>query len=282
MERENQKISPGGLLFYTKSLLSSASFFKIFPFKIAPCFFIFSFFFFSLLGCLFFNVELRAVSLNPLSDLSAKTTSALKNSIPAGENNHSLIIPIKQDQDTLKQDQDAEPRFPDEPPLEPKDYRRQDYRGMVPTSLKGAKVVNAREAEVLYKKGNVVFIDVMPHTPKPPNLPKTMIWRDKIHKNIKGSFWLANVGYGALPPEMDKYFKLNLKKLTKGDHSQSLLFYCQEKCWMSWNAAKRALEYGYHSVYWFPDGTDGWVKIGKKIIPAKPIQLPQMTRALTQ
>ena len=27
---------------------------------------------------------------------------------------------------------------------------------------------------------------------------------------------------------------------------------------MSWNAAKRALEYGYSDVTWFPDGTDGW------------------------
>lgn len=275
MERENQKFSPRELLYYMKSLKYRASFFQIFPFKIAPCFFIFSFFFFSLLGCLFFNAELRAVSLPPLSELSPETANALKSSIPARATKHSLII-------TIKQDQTAEPRFPDEPPLEPKDYRRQDYRGMVPASLKGAKVVDAREAEDLYIKGNVVFIDVMPHTPKPPNLPKTMIWRDKIHKNIKGSFWLANVGYGALPPEMDNYFKLNLKKLTKGDHSQSLLFYCQAKCWMSWNAAKRALEYGYHSVYWFPDGTDGWVKIGRKIIPAKPIQLPQMTRALIQ
>jgi rhodanese-related sulfurtransferase len=27
---------------------------------------------------------------------------------------------------------------------------------------------------------------------------------------------------------------------------------------MSWNAAKRALSYGYADVAWYPDGTDGW------------------------
>lgn len=275
MERENQEISPKGLLFYTKPSLFEASFFKILPIKIAPCFFIFSFFFFSCLGCLFFNVELKAVTLNPLSNFSPQSENSFKSNIPVRDIKPPLLIPITQEQDT-------ELHFPDEPPPEPADYRKHDYRGMVPTSLKGAKVVEAREAEDLYKKGNAIFIDVMPYTPKPPNLPKTMIWREKIHKNIKGSFWLANVGYGALPPEMDRYFKLNLKRLTKGDHSQPLLFYCQEKCWMSWNAAKRALEYGYHSVYWFPDGTDGWVKIGRDIIKAKPIALPQMTRALTQ
>jgi rhodanese-related sulfurtransferase len=27
---------------------------------------------------------------------------------------------------------------------------------------------------------------------------------------------------------------------------------------MSWNAAKRAMEYGYSNVTWYPEGTDGW------------------------
>jgi len=27
---------------------------------------------------------------------------------------------------------------------------------------------------------------------------------------------------------------------------------------MSWNAAKRALGFGYETVYWLPEGTDGW------------------------
>jgi rhodanese-related sulfurtransferase len=27
---------------------------------------------------------------------------------------------------------------------------------------------------------------------------------------------------------------------------------------MSWNAAKRALSYGYSNVVWYPEGTDGW------------------------
>jgi rhodanese-related sulfurtransferase len=27
---------------------------------------------------------------------------------------------------------------------------------------------------------------------------------------------------------------------------------------MSWNAAKRALSYGYTNVAWYPEGTDGW------------------------
>ncbi len=31
---------------------------------------------------------------------------------------------------------------------------------------------------------------------------------------------------------------------------------------MSWNAAKRALEYGFSNVSWYPGGSDGWAKAG--------------------
>jgi PQQ-dependent catabolism-associated CXXCW motif protein len=37
-----------------------------------------------------------------------------------------------------------------------------------------------------------------------------------------------------------------------------LVLYCLANCWMSWNAAKRALSLGYSDVAWYPEGTDGW------------------------
>jgi PQQ-dependent catabolism-associated CXXCW motif protein len=37
-----------------------------------------------------------------------------------------------------------------------------------------------------------------------------------------------------------------------------LVIYCQADCWMSWNAAKQALSYGYTNVAWYPEGTAGW------------------------
>lgn len=173
-------------------------------------------------------------------------------------------------------------RFPDEPPAEPADYRSKGYRGLVPLTLKGATVVSDEQAMTIYKAGKTVFIDVMPFVPRPPNLPKNMYWRDKPRSNIEGSAWLANVGYGRLPKEMDEFFRSHLKRLSSGKTDKPLLFYCQAECWMSWNAAKRALEYGYKTVYWYSDGTDGWKKIGGKVVKAKPEPLPNMTRALTQ
>jgi len=170
--------------------------------------------------------------------------------------------------------------FPDDPPPEPGDYRTGKYRTVVPLTLKGARVVDDKAAMELYQKKETLFIDVMPHVPKPPNLPKGMIFREKPRSNIPGSHWLANVGYGRLPKEMDEFFRENLKTLTGNNNDKPLLFYCQKDCWMSWNAAKRALEYGYTKVFWYPVGTDGWVTIGGKIERAKPVPLPQLTRAL--
>jgi hypothetical protein len=40
---------------------------------------------------------------------------------------------------------------------------------------------------------------------------------------------------------------------------------------MSWNAAKRALEWGYKTVIWFPDGTDAWLETGRDLANVDPV-----------
>jgi rhodanese-related sulfurtransferase len=39
---------------------------------------------------------------------------------------------------------------------------------------------------------------------------------------------------------------------------------------MSWNAAKRALTYGYSNISWYPLGSDGWEQAGLPLVEAKP------------
>lgn len=141
---------------------------------------------------------------------------------------------------------------------EPPDYRMDHFRAPVPATLKGATVVDTQGAHAIWQAGKTVFIDVLPQAPKPPSLPEGVIWRDKPRDTIKGAVWLPNVGYGKLHPDMHSFFKQQLATLTGNDTSKPVLFFCLQDCWMSWNAAKRALEYGYTDVSWFPDGTDGW------------------------
>jgi len=57
--------------------------------------------------------------------------------------------------------------------------------------------------------------------------------------------------------------------LSKGKHDAPLVFFCLKNCWMSWNAAKRALEYGYSNVMWYRDGSDGWQELGYPLAEVK-------------
>jgi rhodanese-related sulfurtransferase len=43
---------------------------------------------------------------------------------------------------------------------------------------------------------------------------------------------------------------------------------------MSWNAAKRAVSWGYTDVLWYPDGTDGWQEAGLPLAEARPALNP--------
>ena len=122
------------------------------------------------------------------------------------------------------------------------------YRSPVPDELEGATVVDDDAAFALWKTGKVVFVDVLPKPPK-PKLPKGTILRERPRLSIPDSIWLANVGYGRLADETDQYFRGHLEAATE-DKDTPVLFFCLRDCWMSWNAAKRALsEYGYTHVF---------------------------------
>ncbi len=157
---------------------------------------------------------------------------------------------------------------------EPDGYRTADYRSPTPNSLKGARTVSTGDAEAMWRSGSAIFIDVMPHPPRPAGLPPGTIWREKPRSNIPGSVWLPDTGYGALAPATEEYFRAGLELATGRDHTRVLVFYCLLDCWMSWNAAKRAISIGYSNVVWYPEGTDGWQIAGLALEDAKPAPRP--------
>lgn len=141
---------------------------------------------------------------------------------------------------------------------EPDDYKMDHYRGPVPATVQGGTVVGPEEAHVMWSQKRAGFIDVLPQAPKPANLPEGTIWRDKPRMTIPGAIWLPNVGYGAIADVTADYFRRGLVQASGGDPSHPIVIFCLEDCWMSWNATKRAVEWGYSNVYWLPQGTDGW------------------------
>jgi PQQ-dependent catabolism-associated CXXCW motif protein len=150
------------------------------------------------------------------------------------------------------------PALAQAPVQEPDGYRMQDYRASTPATLSGARTITTPEAQAIWKAGEAAFIDVLPHPPRPANLPAGTIWRERERPDIPGSVWLPDTGYGELAPAMEDYFRNGLERATGGNRDKLLVIYCQRDCWMSWNAAKRALALGYRNVAWYPDGTDGW------------------------
>ncbi len=156
---------------------------------------------------------------------------------------------------------------------EPDGYRDEPYRAPVPPTLDGATVLETSEAYDLWRRGDAVFVDVLPRAPKPANLPEGTIWRQPPRASIPGAVWLPNVGYAALAESDDRYFRDELAEAAGEDSSRAVVFFCLADCWMSWNAAKRAIEeYGYSDVYWYPDGTDGWIFDDRPTEPAEPVK----------
>jgi PQQ-dependent catabolism-associated CXXCW motif protein len=158
--------------------------------------------------------------------------------------------------------------------IEPDGYRTENYRAATPTSLKGAHVIATPEAYKIWKDGHAIFLDVLPHAPRPANLPPGTIWRERPRLNIPGSVWLPDTGYGTLAPSTEDYLRTNVARISGGDRAKMLVVYCQRACWMSWNAAKRILAMGYANVAWYPDGTDGWQEVDLPLQESKPEPQP--------
>ena len=82
--------------------------------------------------------------------------------------------------------------------------------------------------------------------------------------------WLPDTGYGKLAAATEDYLRRGLVRATAGNTTALVVVYCQADCWMSWNAAKRILTYGYSNVAWYPEGTDGWERAGLALTESQP------------
>lgn len=149
-------------------------------------------------------------------------------------------------------------------------FRMNRYRAPVPDSNPGTEVVNTERAFNLHASGEVIFIDVFPPKGLGAN-PMDGTWMtNESHETIENATWLPEVGRGYIEQEHIDYFQRNLLLLTQ-DKQTPLLFFCTADCWQSWNAARRALLWGYENIFWYPEGTDGWAEEGHPVVPAEPV-----------
>ncbi|HEX4260677.1 MAG TPA: PQQ-dependent catabolism-associated CXXCW motif protein [Acetobacteraceae bacterium] len=161
----------------------------------------------------------------------------------------------------------------------PATYRMDAYRAPVPATVPGARTIGTATAHDLWLHHAASFVDVLPRAPHPAGLPAGTIWHRAPHRDIPGSLWLPDTGYGALPPPMQAYFASGLTRESGGDRGRKLVIYCRADCWMSWNAAKRAAAMGYRAIDWYPLGVDGWRRAGLPLAIARPAPRPVVTEA---
>lgn len=153
---------------------------------------------------------------------------------------------------------------------EPDTYHGEPYRSPVPATLAGAQVIDVGQAIAL--QGQAAFLDVLPRPKaKPAGLPEGTIWNEPPHRSIPGAEWLWDTGYEALSPAEEARLRDGLTRAKAGDPDRPVVIFCRSDCWMSWNAARRAVEWGFDPVIWFPGGTDAWEQAGQPLVTVDPV-----------
>ncbi|BBB28032.1 rhodanese-like domain-containing protein [Neptunomonas japonica] len=145
-------------------------------------------------------------------------------------------------------------------------YRLFRYRSPTPKQHDQAITVSTQQLVTLLKQLPApILLDVQP-----------LIWKSgffiekepRLH--IPSSYWLPNVGQGELEEAWADYFLQYLQDLTQGRQDYPIVIYCTADCWMSWNAVKRAAQWGYSHLYWYRDGSDGWQEADLETAEGKP------------
>jgi len=71
---------------------------------------------------------------------------------------------------------------------------------------------------------------------------------------------------GSFNDATQQQFGQFLQQATQGNKEVALVLYCQSReCWMSYNAALRAINLGYRNVLWYRGGIEAWQAAGQPL-----------------
>ncbi|MFM9972770.1 MAG: rhodanese-like domain-containing protein [Burkholderiales bacterium] len=129
-----------------------------------------------------------------------------------------------------------------------RDIRQAPYSAPTPTEIAGARLIFTGQLHnMLVMMPAPVLIDVA---------------GGDEHVTLRGAFWIPGMGRGNhfLDPIQAQTVEL-LEKLTNGDKSRPLVFFCvNAQCWLSYNASLRAVAAGYQQVFWYRGGIQAWAE----------------------
>ena len=80
--------------------------------------------------------------------------------------------------------------------------------------------------------------------------------------SIPGSIWLPAAGQGGtFDDNIQTQLASMLQNITDNDPARRIVAFCLDaNCWLSYNAALRFHNLGYHNLYWYRGGIDAWKK----------------------
>ena len=80
-----------------------------------------------------------------------------------------------------------------------------------------------------------------------------------VHRTIAGAFWMIGAGAGDMSKDEEARFAKALAAFAGGDKGRAMVFFCVDtECWLSYNAALRAIALGYTNVMWYRGGVAAW------------------------
>lgn len=161
---------------------------------------------------------------------------------------------------------------------EPEGYWTGAINGPVPATLEGGKVIDAETLSKMLDSESLLLIDVSNTPKRPEGMAADAPWIPLAHEAVPGTIWIPDVGEGSISTNLDEFFMAQLTDETGEDYDYPVVIYCHEACWLSWNAAKRAINHGFRNVHWFPQGIEGWKAAGFETEVVKPRTMPELSQ----
>jgi PQQ-dependent catabolism-associated CXXCW motif protein len=161
---------------------------------------------------------------------------------------------------------------------EPEGYWTGPINGPVPATVEGGKVIDAETLSKMLDSETLLLIDVSNTPKRPEGMAADAPWIPVAHEAIPGTIWIPDVGEGSISTNLDEFFMAQLTDETGEDYDYPVVIYCHEACWLSWNAAKRAINHGFRNVHWLAQGIEGWKAAGLETETVKPRMMPELSQ----
>jgi PQQ-dependent catabolism-associated CXXCW motif protein len=129
------------------------------------------------------------------------------------------------------------------------ELRRDNMSAPTPLEIPGARIIFTDELRRLMQA---------PAQERP--LLVDVLGADNPHESLPGAIWLPGAGRGTsfedeVQARLERLFALAMR----GNPARPMVFFCSSaRCWLSYNAALRAVRLGYANVRWYRGGIEAW------------------------